>query len=160
MTTAKDLTSRRFTAALGSAAIFVRAASCAIFSKEEWTMANSSTVSSVRWQDITNLALGFWLFVSPWIIGFKGTEMVARNAWLFGVIVAVLAVLALFAYEKWEEWLNAAIGVWICVSPWVLGADASAHILWNSMIVGALLVILALWSVSLEHGPGAIASNS
>ena len=122
--------------------------------------AQSGYVGAIGTGVFASASLGGWLFVSPWILNFTGTELVARNAWLFGVIVAVLAVLALFAYEKWEEWLNAAIGVWIFVSPWVLGAAASAHILWNSMIVGALLVILALWSVSLEHGPGAIASNS
>jgi hypothetical protein len=123
-------------------------------------MANSSTVSGVRWQDVANLALGFWLFVSPWILGFSGTELAARNAWIFGIIVAVLAVLALFAYQKWEEWVAAAIGVWIFVSPWVLHAASINKLLWNSLIVGALLVILALWSVSLEHGGGEVASSS
>jgi len=123
-------------------------------------MPNSSIANSIRWQDIANLALGGWLFVSPWLLNFTGTELVARNAWLFGVIVAVLALLAILVYQQWEEWVSAAIGVWIFASPWVLGAAATANILWNSMIVGALLVILALWSVSLEHGSGEITSRS
>jgi len=123
-------------------------------------MANTSTASSVRWQDIANLVLGGWLFISPWILSFTGTQLAARNAWIFGVIIAVLALLAIFVYQRWEEWVSAAIGVWIFISPWVLGAATPTNILWNSLIVGALLVILALWSVSLEHSSGAVASGS
>jgi hypothetical protein len=48
--------------------------------------------------------------------------------------------------RTWEEWLTAAIGVWVFISPWVLGAVSNARILWSSLVVGALLVILALWS--------------
>jgi hypothetical protein len=123
-------------------------------------MANSSTVSGVRWQDIGNFILGAWLFISPWVLGFNGSDMVARNAWLFGVIVALLAALAIFVYQQWEEWVSAAIGVWIFISPWVLSASTNANVLWNSLIVGALMVILALWSVSLEHGSGRLAAGS
>jgi len=61
--------------------------------------------------------------------------------------------------RTWEEWLTAAIGVWVFISPWVLGAVSNARILWSSLVVGALLVILALWSSSLEHGSGAIVTR-
>jgi hypothetical protein len=128
--------------------------------REEVTMADLDIAKDTRWQDVGNLVLGVWLFLSPWILGFADVALAAPNAWLFGVIVAILAVLAIFAYQKWEEWLNAAIGVWVFISPWVLGAAANANALWNSLIVGALLVILALWSVSLEHGHGRIATRS
>jgi hypothetical protein len=147
------------TLSLVSPETFAGVASSPLFSKEERIMPNSSIADGVRWQDIANLVLGGWLFISPWILGFTGTELIARNAWIFGVIVAVLALLAIFVYQKWEEWVNAAIGVWIFVSPWVLGAATNPTILWNSLIVGALLVILALWSVSLEHGSGEVASR-
>ena len=68
------------------------------------------------------------------------------HAWIFGIIIALLALSAIFAYQRWEEWLTAAIGVWVFISPWVLGAVSNARILWSSLVVGALLVILALWS--------------
>jgi len=41
----------------------------------------------------------------------------------------------------------------------VLGAVSNARILWSSLVVGALLVILALWSSSLEHGSVAIVTR-
>jgi hypothetical protein len=118
------------------------------------------TSHTPRWQDVINFLLGTWLFVSPWVLGYASAGTTAINAWIFGVIVAVLALLAIYAYQAWEEWINAVIGVWIFVSPWVLHVSADPKILWNDLIVGALLVVLALWSVSVEHSSGEIASRS
>jgi SPW repeat len=120
-------------------------------------MANVDIATKARWQDVANFVLGAWLFISPWVLGFS--DAVATNAWIFGIIIALLALSAIFAYQRWEEWLTAAIGVWVFISPWVLGAASNARILWSSLIVGAVLVMLALWSSSLEHGSGAIATR-
>jgi len=122
-------------------------------------MANLDIARNARWQDVANFVLGAWLFISPWVLGFSGAGKVATNAWIFGIIIALLALSAIFAYQRWEEWLTAAIGVWVFISPWVLGAVSNARILWSSLVVGALLVILALWSSSLEHGSGAIVTR-
>jgi hypothetical protein len=123
-------------------------------------MAKTLQATDLSWQDVGNLVLGAWLFISPWILGFSALSTPAINAWVFGAIVALLALAALYAYQKWEEWLSAAIGVWVFVSPWVLGFSYDVNILWNSLIVGALLVILALWSVNIEHGHGQITARS
>jgi SPW repeat len=122
-------------------------------------MANLDIARNARWQNVANFVLGAWLFISPWVLGFSDAGKVATNAWIFGIIIALLALSAIFAYQRWEEWLTAAIGVWVFISPWVLGAVSNARILWSSLVVGALLVILALWSSSLEHGPGAIVTR-
>jgi hypothetical protein len=123
-------------------------------------MTASANRPQIRWQDVANLVLGIWLFASPWILKFSGAGAVATNAWVFGIAIAVLALLAIFAYQQWEEWLNAAIGVWVFISPWVLGASTDVKVLWNGLIIGALLVILALWSVSLKLGSGEVASSN
>jgi SPW repeat len=122
-------------------------------------MANLDIARNARWQNVANFVLGAWLFISPWVLGFSDAGKVATNAWIFGIIIALLALSAIFAYQRWEEWLTAAIGVWVFISPWVLGAVSNARILWSSLVVGALLVILALWSSSLEHGSGAIVTR-
>ena len=122
-------------------------------------MANLDIARNARWQNVANFVLGAWLFISPWVLGFSDAGKVATNAWIFGIIIALLALSAIFAYQRWEEWLTAAIGVWVFISPWVLGAVSNARILWSSLVVGALLVILALWSSSLEHRSGAIVTR-
>jgi SPW repeat len=122
-------------------------------------MANLVTGTRIRWQDVVNLLLGAWLFISPWVLGFNTAGIVATNAWVFGIIVAGLALSAILAYQQWEEWLEAAIGVWIFASPWVLKAAGNPRIMWSSLIVGTLLVILAAWSSSLEHRSGAVTTT-
>jgi uncharacterized membrane protein len=126
---------------------------------KEKKMASPMTATRSRWQDVINLVLGLWLFFSPWILTFKGVSAAATSAWIFGILVVALALLAIFLYQQWEEWLSAAIGVWVFISPWVLRVSTEPKILWNSLIVGALLVILALWSASLEHGSGEVTSG-
>jgi hypothetical protein len=122
-------------------------------------MTNLDLIRNARWQDVVNLVLGALLFIAPWVLGFSDAGLVATSAWVFGIIVAGLSLAAIFAYQTWEEWVAAAIGAWVFISPWVLGAASNPRILWSSLIVGALLVALALWSSSLEHGSGAVTSR-
>ena len=37
-------------------------------------MANLDIARNARWQDVANLVLGAWLFISPWVLGFKTPE--------------------------------------------------------------------------------------
>ena len=112
-------------------------------------MANLDIARNARWQNVA-FVLGAWLYISPWVLGFSDAGKVATKAWIFGIIIALLALTAIFAYQGWEEWLTAAIDVWVFISP-LLGAVSNARILWSSLVVGALLVILALWSSSLPE---------
>jgi hypothetical protein len=117
-------------------------------------------VKTPRWQDVVNFLLGVWLVLSPWILAYSGVTKAANNAWVLGAVIVALSLLEIFVYQAWEEWLSAAIGVWLFVSPWALRLSAEPKIFWNSLVVGAALVILALWSVSLEHGSGEVATGS
>lgn len=100
-----------------------------------------------HWQDWMNFVLGLWLFVSPWVLGFARLEAAAWNCWLVGVVVAAVSVSALIQFARWEEWINAAAGLWLLVSPWLLafaGANEAAA-LWNHVLVGLAVAVLALW---------------
>lgn len=105
------------------------------------------------WQDWANLALGAWLFAAPWVLGYEPVRSAAWNSWIFGVVVAAVSVSALILFAVWEEWLNAIIGLWLLVSPWVLGfaSTDTAGALWNHVAVGLVVGGLALWD-ALAHG--------
>jgi hypothetical protein len=112
-----------------------------------------------RWQDWANLVLGVWLFLSPWILGFAArgeptatVTTAASNAWIFGVIIAVLSIAALARAQPWEEWINLLCGIWLVISPWVLGYSANMTPLWNALIVGVLVFIMAVWDLSTMPG--------
>jgi hypothetical protein len=121
---------------------------CGIVSKEdamnEWMNAKLC--------DVANLILGAILFVSPWIFGFApGAE--SQNAMISGIVIAVLSVAALAAFAVWEEWLNLIVGLWVIVSPWILGF-AGATAMTVHVVIGILVALLAaveLWV--LHQGP-------
>lgn len=102
--------------------------------------------SNAKLCDVANLILGAFLFLSPWIFTFPtGTQ--SQNAWISGIIIAVLAIAALAAFAVWEEWLNLIVGLWVAVSPWVLGFQGTTARTVH-LIVGLLVAILAaieLW---------------
>jgi hypothetical protein len=99
-----------------------------------------------HWQDWVNLVLGAWLFISPWALGYAGLRAPAWNSWIFGAVVALLSIAALVQFAPWEEWVNFVIGVWLLISPWVLGyAQSSRAALWDAVIVGLIVGGLALW---------------
>ena len=46
------------------------------------------------------------------------------------------------------NWIYLILGVWIFVSPWLLGFSDHTAALWSSLIVGLLLVISAIYGMS------------
>lgn len=106
-----------------------------------------------HWQDWANLALGLWLFVSPWVLGYADLRSAAWNSWTMGVVIAAVSTAALILFSPWQEWVNVALGVWLLVAPWVMGfaGAENAAALWNHVVVGLAVGGLALWD-ALEHG--------
>ena len=101
---------------------------------------------TTHWKDVCNLILGVWLAVSPWVLPLAAESTPAWNAHIVGVVVAVAAIATLIAFHKWEEWVNAALGAWLIVSPYLLGFATLRDALWNQIIVGVLIGGLAIWA--------------
>ncbi len=105
-----------------------------------------------RWQDWGNLLLGAWFFVAPWVLNtthettYRTTPW--NNWWAGAVIFLVSLWLLARPTARWGEWLNAALGVWLFISPWVLGIEDVGRAAWDAWIVGALVFILAAWVIA------------
>ena len=96
--------------------------------------------------DVINLLLGVLLFFAPWIFGFVST-LASENAWLSGALISLLATTAILAFDAREQRLNLLVGLWVAVSPWLVGFHAEMHI---HFIVGLLLVALVLFELWLN----------
>jgi hypothetical protein len=70
--------------------------------------------------DIYNLLLALFLFAAPWLFAF-GNGGAKIDVWVSSAAVAVVSILALIAFSNWQEWLNLLLGVWLIISPWVMG---------------------------------------
>jgi hypothetical protein len=94
--------------------------------------------------DVVNLALGAWLFLMPWIFGFVAETAASWNAWLSGLVIGALAVAALVAFAEWEEWINLVLGLWVAVSPWIVGSVGQATTTIHVLVGIAVAVVAAV----------------
>lgn len=94
-------------------------------------------------------AFGLFLFVSPWLFAFV-SEKVRIEVWAAGAAVTAVAIMAIVAFSEWEEWLNLLLGVWLVISPWVIGFlhTKAMHV---SILIGAMVAFLAALELWLTH---------
>lgn len=111
-----------------------------------------------RWQDWLNVILGIALMASPWILGATGTAAVLWSGLVGGAVIAIVGLWALYQPEGTvPEWVNVVLGVWVIVSPFVLGFSNMANVLWYNVVLGVIVGILAFWTErQVEAGHGAM----
>lgn len=100
-----------------------------------------------RWQDQLILVLGVWLFFSPFVLGHPAQSTQALNAWLAGTVIALLAAFDLVKTHVWAVVVNLLVGLWVAVSPWVPLTMDRGKLMTNNLIVGAAVLVLALWEL-------------
>jgi len=101
-----------------------------------------------HWQDAGNLLLAVWLFVSPWLLNYSQEQLPAWNSFAVAIIVGVFAIAAMIKFAQWEEWITIAVGVWLIISPWLLGYAATVAAMQNHVVIGAFVIILAGWEIN------------
>ncbi|HUK59243.1 MAG TPA: SPW repeat protein [Stellaceae bacterium] len=123
-----------------------------------------------RWQDWSNLVLGVWLFISPWLLGFaisagvgSGAAPAATgavsaatwDAWIFGVLTVIVTLWTMAQFAAWQEWLSLLIGIWLFVAPWVLRFSSLRNAAWDHWIVGVLIFLVSVSALSYARAPTA-----
>lgn len=99
-----------------------------------------------HWQDSTNAVLGGWLIVAPLALGFQSDLTAMANTALIGVLLLAAALGAIFVPRPWEDWTETALGLWLAISPWVLGFDSVLARV-NAVVIGLVVLTLALWAL-------------
>ena len=99
-----------------------------------------------HWQDPANAVLGVWLIFSPLILGFQSDLTAVSNAVLVGILLLAAAIGAIFVPRAWEEWTETALGLWLAISPWVLGVSAQSAKA-SAVVTGLVVLTLALWAL-------------
>ena len=99
--------------------------------------------------DCYEVAFGLFLFVSPWLFAYV-SEKARIDIWLSGAAIALIAVAAIVAFADWEEWINLLLGVWLMISPWLLGFmhTRAMHV---SILLGAMVAFIAALELWLVH---------
>lgn len=103
---------------------------------------------TLQWEDWAGIAVGVWLLVSPWVLGYSDHYAATMNAVLLGVVLAVVELLNLDQHQPVEEWIDLVAGVWLLVAPVVLGFGSEVVAAVNCMFAGVLTILFAVWALS------------
>ncbi len=103
---------------------------------------------TLQWEDWVGVALGLWLLASPWVVGFSGEQAATMNALFMGTVLVLEEFLDLGVHEMAEEWIDVVAGLWLVISPVVLGFAGSMVPSMNAVAVGLLTVLFAAWAAS------------
>lgn len=103
---------------------------------------------ALQWEDWVGIALGAWMLVSPWVLGFSDHSVATFNALIMGTILVLEELLELGVHETSEEWIDLVAGLWLMVSPSVLGFSSLTLASVNTITVGLLTVLFAAWAMS------------
>jgi len=101
--------------------------------------------------DLYNILLAAFLFTTPWLFAYAN-EVVRWDMWIVGAAIMAVALLAIFAYAAWDEWVNTMLGIWLIVSPWLLGF-AHTRAMHFSIGIGLAVILMALIELMLGYNP-------
>lgn len=91
--------------------------------------------------------LGLYCAVSPWILHYTASQpsLVAHNL-IMGIAISLLALGFTRAPERMYglSWAMCAIGLWMIISPWIVGSSPDAGVIRNNVVIGALSLLLGL----------------
>jgi hypothetical protein len=106
--------------------------------------------SAVSFASAANIVLGLWLAISPWAIGFI-TAAVLWNNLIVGIALIAVAGMRYAVRDRVAVpgWVNVVLGGWLIIAPFIFSYTLVGAT-WNSIIVGALAVILAFASGSVN----------
>ncbi len=105
------------------------------------------TAKTLSW--IIALA-GLWEIVAPFVFGMTATTAFLWDAIIVGLALAVFGVWAALANEentvKYLNWINAVLGLWLVIAPFVLSYSSAATAMWNDIIIGLVALVLGAWA--------------
>jgi hypothetical protein len=93
--------------------------------------------------------LGIILFISPWYSATWSNSTSSWNAWILGAAIAIVALWSLATPESpIPEGINIVLGIWVFISPWVLGFTQLRIETWSAWVIGVLVVLFAAWALT------------
>lgn len=100
---------------------------------------------------------GFWLMVTAFAIryhigsaefGYHIGSPPQMNEFFVGAFIFFVALICAVnpSASSWLSWVNVAFGIWLILSPFLLGYAYLEVARWNEVILGIIVVGLGVWS--------------
>jgi hypothetical protein len=106
-----------------------------------------------RWQHWFIALLGFWMLISHLVLRYSEFHSaVLWNTWLVGITIILVSAGRFIAEipDPSQDVVHAALGLWLIASPWLLGFASQVTARDNSVVVGFLVAMAALWAMLVE----------
>jgi len=100
-----------------------------------------------------NIVAGIWLVISGFVLGYAHQPAPLWNDIILGIIVLVIAWIRLgnFGTVPGVAWVNILAGIWLFFSPWIVGFVNLPTAMWNNVILGIIVFVLAIWGLATSH---------
>ena len=107
---------------------------------------------AVGWQDVTELVVLIWVFISPLVLGFFGLNAATIVALSVAAVGSLSSQLGIAKQQPWIEWFNILLALFLALSPWVFGYSAMLQMaMLNAVIAGFVLVVFAVLAMINEY---------
>ena len=95
------------------------------------------------------MVMAFLLFISPFLFSYAAMTATAFDDYIIAVVVFALAAIrqATIKRSEWLSWVNLVLGVWLIVSPFILGFTSLIAI-WATIILGIVIGALSIANIS------------
>ncbi len=94
--------------------------------------------------------VGLWEIIAPFIFGMTATTAFLWDAIIVGLALLVFGAWAALANDentiKYLSWINAVLGLWLVIAPFVLSYSSAAAAMWNDIIIGLVALALGAWA--------------
>jgi hypothetical protein len=95
--------------------------------------------------------IGVWFFIAPWVVNFSDNKDALWTSVIIGAIQLISSLLGFSGsgWTTWQNWISLLAGVWFIIFPFVYTLKTEE--IWASVVLGAVTVIISLWSLSLKE---------
>ncbi len=107
---------------------------------EQWAQATRGV--TYPWTLLVSIAIGVWLTFTR--LSFDSSGAMANSDHLVGALVVTFSIMAWAEVGRAIRFINIPFGAWLIAAPWLLDGIVSPLAIWNGVICGALLVVLAI----------------
>lgn len=114
---------------------------------------NGARASYIALANYMILGLGLWLVAAPVVLGFLAGAA-GSNSLVIGLAVAIVALLLLRRGREVAglSAITLGFGLWAVLAPFMLGFVHDYAALWSHLFSGAMLMVLAAFSLGEELG--------
>ena len=93
---------------------------------------------------------GLWEIIAPFAIGYSSVTGAMVNAIILGILILGIGIWAAVINSggaiKALSWINAILGLWVLLSPFIIRYSQTTGAMVNDLIVGIGVLIIGVWA--------------